>query len=110
MYRERLHQVGGLCGQALLLLDVVSHIAELLLQHTHSLKVGRVVEGVTAEKQELMAGRFVKSGIRKIVFLSFFFDACLPTDANLCCVFSICLIFFLHNIQTERLPRLTLMR
>lgn len=56
-YRECLHQVGGLCGQTLLLLNVVSHVAELLLQHSHSLKVGRVVEGITAEEQELMVGR-----------------------------------------------------
>jgi len=52
-YRVGLHQVGGLCGQTLLLLDVVSHITELLLQHPHSLKVGRVIEGITAEEQEL---------------------------------------------------------
>ena len=56
-YREGLHQVGGLRGQALLLLDVVSHIAELLLQHTDSLEVSGVVEGVAAEQQELMVGR-----------------------------------------------------
>lgn len=53
----RLHQVGGLGGQALLLLDVVSHIAELLLQHAHRLKVGRMVEGITAEEQELTTGK-----------------------------------------------------
>lgn len=56
-YSECLHQVGGLCGQTLLLFNVVSHIAELLLQHTHGLKVGRVVESVTTEQQELMVGR-----------------------------------------------------
>lgn len=56
-YRVRLHQVSRLCGQALLLLDVVSHVAELLLQHTHSLKVGSVVEGITAQEQELMRRR-----------------------------------------------------
>ncbi|KAF3837206.1 hypothetical protein F7725_004670 [Dissostichus mawsoni] len=43
--------------EALLLLDVVSHVAQLLLHHAHSLKVGGVVEGVTAKKQELMAGK-----------------------------------------------------
>lgn len=57
-YRECLHQVGGLCGQTLLLFNVVSHVAELLLQHAHSLEVGRMVEGVTAEEQELTMGRY----------------------------------------------------
>ena len=52
-YREGLHQHGGLVGQPLLLLDVVAHIAQLLLQHAHRLKVGRVVEGVAPEQQEL---------------------------------------------------------
>lgn len=59
-YRERLHQVGGLGGQPLLLFDVVRHVAELLLQHAHRLKVGGVVEGVAAQKQELTAGRRFK--------------------------------------------------
>lgn len=56
-YNVGLHQIGGLCGQSLLLLDVVSHIAEFLLQHLHCLEVSRVVEGVTAEEQELKARR-----------------------------------------------------
>lgn len=56
-HRVRLHQVSRLCGQALLLLNVVSHIAELLLQHAHSLKVGSVVEGITAQEQELVRRR-----------------------------------------------------
>lgn len=56
-YREHLHQIGGLCGQALLLLDVVPHVAKLLLQHAHRLKVRRMVEGVASEEQELTAGK-----------------------------------------------------
>jgi len=48
-YREGLHQHGGLIGQALLLRDVVAHVAQLLLQHAHRLKVRRVVEGVAPE-------------------------------------------------------------
>lgn len=57
-YRECLHQVSGLCGQMLLLLNVVCHIAELLLQHAHGLKVSSVVEGVAAKQQELMGRTF----------------------------------------------------
>lgn len=57
MYCEWLHQEGGFCGQALFLLDVVAHVTELLLQHTHSLKVSSVVEGISAEQQELLARR-----------------------------------------------------
>lgn len=55
--RECLHQIGRLCGQMLLLLDVVPHIAELLLQHAHRLKVRRMVEGIAPEKQELRVGK-----------------------------------------------------
>lgn len=69
-YREGLHQIGGLCGQTLLLLDVVPHVAELLLQHAHRLKVRRVVEGVASEKQELTARG---SGSQVFVVLFCFF-------------------------------------
>lgn len=57
-YSEGLHQEGGFCSQLLLLFNVVSHIAELLLHHPHSLKVGRVIEGVAAEKQQLRSHLF----------------------------------------------------
>lgn len=53
IYRVRFHQHGGLQGQLLLLLDVVAHIAQLLLHHTHRLKVCRVVEGITPQQQQL---------------------------------------------------------
>lgn len=52
-YRVGLHQHGGLCSQPLLVLHIVAHIAELLLHHPHCLKVGRVVEGVATQQQEL---------------------------------------------------------
>jgi len=74
-YREGLHQVGGLQRQALLLLDVVAHVAELLLQQTHRLEVGRVVEGVAAEEQQLTAWAeitIIMSPFKRIVtFFSF---------------------------------------
>lgn len=53
-HHVRLHQVGGFCGQTLLLVDVVPDVAEFLLQHTHGLEVGGVVEGVAAQQKELM--------------------------------------------------------
>lgn len=55
-YRECLHQIGRLRGQTLLLLNVVAHVAELLLQLAHRLKVRRMVEGVPPQKQELGVG------------------------------------------------------
>lgn len=57
--RVGLHQHGGLQRQLLLLLDVVAHVAQLLLHHPHRLKVRRVVEGVTAQQQQLVGGRHV---------------------------------------------------
>lgn len=56
-YSVGFHQVGGLIGQALFLLNVVSNVAKLLLQHAHSLKVGRVVEGVAPQEQQLIGWR-----------------------------------------------------
>lgn len=49
----RAHSVGldqhsGLQRKFLFLLDVVAHVAQLLLHHPHRLKVSRVVEGVTS--------------------------------------------------------------
>ena len=51
--RVGLHQHGGLQSQLLLLLDVVAHVAQLLLHHPDRLKVGRVVEGVAPQQQQL---------------------------------------------------------
>lgn len=53
MYRVGLHQHSGLQCQLLLLLDVVAHIAQLLLHHANSLKVCRMVKGVTSQQQQL---------------------------------------------------------
>lgn len=47
--RVGFHQYGGLQSKLLLLLDVVSHVAELLLHHAHRLEICRVVEGVTSQ-------------------------------------------------------------
>lgn len=51
--RVGLHQYGGLQGELLLLLDVVSHVAEILLHHAHRLEVCRMVEGVTSQQEQL---------------------------------------------------------
>ena len=48
-----LHQEGGLLGQLLLGVDVVGHVAELLLHHSHSLEVGSVVKCIALEQQQL---------------------------------------------------------
>lgn len=48
-----LHQYGGLMGELLLLFDVVANIAQLLLHHADCLEVGRVIEGVASEQQQL---------------------------------------------------------
>ena len=53
VYRVRLHQDGGLVGEPLLLLDVVAHVAQFLLHHAHRLKVGRVVEGIASQQEQL---------------------------------------------------------
>lgn len=55
--RVGLNQHGGLQRQLLLLLDVVAHVAQLLLHHAHSLKVRRVVEGVAPQQQQLDKGQ-----------------------------------------------------
>lgn len=57
IHRVRFHQHGGLQGQFLLLLDVVAHVAQLLLHHPHRFKVCRVVEGVAPQQQQLHPGR-----------------------------------------------------
>lgn len=48
-----LHQHGGLIRELLFLLDIVAHVAQLLLHDAHSLEVCRVVEGVAPQQQEL---------------------------------------------------------
>lgn len=52
--RVRLDQHSRLQRQLLLLLDVVTDVAQLLLHHPHRLKVRRVVEGVTSQQQQLV--------------------------------------------------------
>lgn len=52
-YRVGLHQHGGLLCQLLFLLNVVADVTEFLLHHPYRLEVGRVVEGIAAQKQEL---------------------------------------------------------
>lgn len=52
-YREELVEHGGLQRESLLLLDVVGHVAQLLLHLSDRLEVRRVVEGVAAEEKEL---------------------------------------------------------
>lgn len=51
--RVGLHQYGGLQSKLLFLLDVVSHVAELLLHHAYRLEVCRMVEGVTSQQEQL---------------------------------------------------------
>ena len=48
-----LDEEGGLLGELLLGHDVVADVAELLLHHAHRLEVGRVVERVAAQQQQL---------------------------------------------------------
>ena len=48
-----LHQEGGLLGQLLLGVDVVGHVAELLLHHPHRFEVGGVIECIALEQQQL---------------------------------------------------------
>jgi hypothetical protein len=48
-----LNQNGGLSRKTSLEVDVISAVAQLLLEHTDSLEVGGSVEGITAEKEQL---------------------------------------------------------
>ena len=48
-----LHQERRLLGQLLLGVDVVGHVAELLLHHPHSLEVGGVIKCVALQQQQL---------------------------------------------------------
>lgn len=45
---------GGLEGKPLLLLNIVRHIAQLLFHNSDGLKVGRVIERIASEQQELI--------------------------------------------------------
>ena len=48
-----LYQEGRLLGQLLLRVDVVGHVAELLLHHSHRLEVCCVIKCVSLEQEEL---------------------------------------------------------
>ena len=48
-----LDEEGSLLGELLLGVDVVRHVAQLLLHHPHRLEVGRVVERVASQQQQL---------------------------------------------------------
>ena len=48
-----LHQERCLLGQLLLGVNVVGHVAELLLHHPHRLEVGGVIKCIALEQQEL---------------------------------------------------------
>ena len=50
---ETYHQEGRLLCELLLGCDVVADVAELLLHHPDGFEVGRLVEGVAAEQQQL---------------------------------------------------------
>lgn len=52
--REVLATVGGLLRQFGLLADVVGDVAELLLQNANRLEVGRVIERVALQQQQLV--------------------------------------------------------
>lgn len=86
MYRIRFHQNSGLQSQLLLLLDVVAHVAQLLLHHANRLKVCRMVEGVASQQQQLKPekdtgkeNREMEAGLDQIraVKLFFFFPSSL---------------------------------
>ena len=47
-----LHQEGCLLGQFLLCVNVVGHVAELLLHHPHSLEVCRVIKCIALQQQQ----------------------------------------------------------
>lgn len=63
----------------LLLLNVVCHIAELLLQHAHGLKVSSVVEGVAAKQQELMGRTFFSHMFAVKLYIYFPYTKKTPT-------------------------------
>merc|ERR1711892_1001664 len=48
----QLHQECCLLGQLLFGMDVVAHIAQLLLHHAHRLEISCVVKGISSEKQQ----------------------------------------------------------
>lgn len=52
--RVRLDQHCCLQCQLLLLFDVITDVAKLLLHHPHRLKVRRVVEGITSQQKQLV--------------------------------------------------------
>ena len=52
-YLVRLDEHGGLEGQTLLFLDIVSNVAQTLFHNTNGLKVGRMIEGVASQEQQL---------------------------------------------------------
>jgi hypothetical protein len=53
--RVLLDEDGGLVGELLLRLDVVRHVAQLLLHQPHRLKVRGRVECVPAQQEQLVA-------------------------------------------------------
>lgn len=55
--RVRLDQHRRLQRQLLLLFDVITDVAKLLLHHPHRLEVGWMVEGVASQQQQLMEDR-----------------------------------------------------
>ncbi len=52
-YSVRLRQIGRLLGELLLLFAVVGNVAHLLFEHANRLKVGSVIEGITAKEKKL---------------------------------------------------------
>ena len=49
IYHVRLNENSGFQCQFLFLLNIVGHVAELLLHHSDGLKISRVVEGIATQ-------------------------------------------------------------